>query len=147
MFFKIINVLLLERFKSNFTPPSHRPGRISSTSGDKNNGLKLDGDWYTHLFYGWGFEFHCFQIRKLSGHGEKNTLFCSGIRLFNRFQREQILEYNFPLGMMFWQIFPVGRGCARLVRNDESLCSCLITPLPSTRSWKQKSTIIEEFAK
>ena len=41
---------------------------------------------------------------------EKITLyFVVGIRLFNNFQRGQILEYNFPLGTIFWPIFPVGR--------------------------------------
>ena len=96
------------------TPPSRRPGRISSASGDKNNGLKLDGDLYTHLFYGWGFEFHCFEVRKLSGDGENNVV---GIRIFNHFQRGRILEYNFPLGTIFWPIFPVGRGSTGSVRR------------------------------
>ena len=46
---------------------------------------------------------------------EKITLyFVVGIRLFNHFQRGQILEYNFPLGTIFWPIFPVGWGSHRV---------------------------------
>ena len=46
---------------------------------------------------------------------EKITLyFVVGICLFNHFQRGQILEYNFPLGTIFWPIFPVGRGSHRV---------------------------------
>ena len=42
---------------------------------------------------------------------EKITLyFVVGICLFNHFQRGQILEYNFPLGTIFWPIFSSGEG-------------------------------------
>ena len=40
--------------------------------------------------------------------------FVVGICLFNDFQRGQILEYNFPLGTIFWPKFPVGRGSHRV---------------------------------
>ena len=47
---------------------------------------------------------------------EKITLsFVVGIHLFkNHFQPLQILEYNFPLGTIFWPIFPVERGVHRV---------------------------------
>ena len=54
---------------------------------------------------------------------EKITLyFVVGIRLINHFQREQILEYNFPLGTIFWPIFPVGRGSHRVCEKGVLLC-------------------------
>ena len=46
---------------------------------------------------------------------EKRTLyFTVRICLFNHFRRGQKLEYNFPLGTIFWPIFSVGMGSHRV---------------------------------
>ena len=50
-------------------------------------------------------------LKSESGDGENNVV---GIRIFNHFQRGRILEYNFPLGTIFWPIFPVGRWSHRV---------------------------------
>ena len=51
-----------------------------------------------------------FESENSVGMEEITLYFVVGIRLFNNFQRGQILEYNFPLGTIFWPIFPVGWG-------------------------------------
>ena len=52
---------------------------------------------------------------------EKVTLyFAVGTRLLNHFQHGQILD-NFPLGMIFWPIFPVGRGSHRVCEKGVSI--------------------------
>ena len=100
------------------TPPSHRPGRISSAREDKNNGLKPDGDLYVHLFMAGDLNSIVFKSENWVGM-EKITLdFVVGIHLFNHFQRGQILEYNFPLGMIYFgQFFQWGGGPTESVRR------------------------------
>ena len=62
---------------------------------------------------------------------EKITLcFVVGIRLFNHFQWGQILEYNVPLGTIFWPIFPVGQGSHRVCEKGVSTLQNVLQIMP-----------------
>jgi len=111
------NATAYKRFFYKKAPPSLRPGRIFLASGDKNNELNLDEDWHSNIFYGWGFQFFCFQVRKFSGDGKNSKYFAVRIGLFDYFRWGQKLEGNFPPGMIFWPIFPVGWNPSKSVRR------------------------------
>ena len=44
-------------------PPSHRPGRIFSTSGDEKKEVNVNEEGYFHV-YDCGFSFYCFWLLK-----------------------------------------------------------------------------------
>ena len=100
-----------------FSINTHRPGRIFSTSGGKNKGLKLNGDCHSRDFLAGDLNSIVFKSENSVGMEKITRYFALRIYLFHYFPRGQDLEYIFPLGTIFRPIFPVGRGPSGSVRR------------------------------